>query len=115
MSGATYFLPDVVVIPAACQTALPQGLQSFNAFAQPLPLVVEVWSPSTGAYDFERKLAAYREHGDAEVWYLHPVRRTLTVWRLRSDGADDESRCDGDIVAVASFSGITIDLDELLS
>ena len=45
---------------------------------QPLPLVVEIWSPSTGT---DTKFAEYRRRADAEVWRLHPFARTLTQWR----------------------------------
>lgn len=115
VSGRTYFIPDVVVIPAAYQHALDEGLRGFNAFAQPLPLVVEVWSPSTGAYDYARKLDAYRERGDREIWYIHPYDRTLRVWRRRPDNAYDELQYLGGQVPVASLPGVTIDLDALFS
>src|SRR5262245_20334823 len=40
-SARTYFIPDVVVIPAAFQTPYEDDPRAFNAFAEPLPLVVE--------------------------------------------------------------------------
>src|SRR3712207_2507812 len=51
-SARSYFIPDVVVIPAACQVPFEDDSRAFNAFAESLPLVVEIWSHSTGAYDF---------------------------------------------------------------
>ena len=50
-----YFIPDVVVIPAALQISFEDDPRAFNAFAEPLPLVVEVWSRTTGHYDFAVK------------------------------------------------------------
>src|SRR5690349_7536762 len=50
-----YFIPDVFVFPAVMG----------DPFRGPLPLVVEVWSPSTGGYDQRVKLAEYQRRGDA--------------------------------------------------
>jgi Uma2 family endonuclease len=62
-----YFIPDVVVIPAVVVLPFANDPQAFNAFAEPLPLVVDVWSPATGAYDVETKVQGYRKRGDAEI------------------------------------------------
>ena len=50
-SARKYYIPDVVVIPAEYQIAFEDDPRAFNAFVEPLPLVVEVWSPSTEHYD----------------------------------------------------------------
>ena len=42
LSSRSYYIPDVVVIPAAYKTPFEDDPQAFNAFAEPLPLVVEV-------------------------------------------------------------------------
>ncbi len=88
--------------------------RAFNAFAEPLPLVVEVWSPSTGAYDFEAKRQGYRERGDPEIWFIQPYERTLTAWRRQPDGSYTEETHRGGPVPVASLPGVVIDLDALL-
>ncbi|MGH2616961.1 MAG: Uma2 family endonuclease [Thermomicrobiales bacterium] len=113
-TARNYFIPDVVVIPAEYQIPHEDDPRAFNAFAEPLPLVVEVWSPSTGHYDFAMKLQGYRERGDTEIWFIHPYERTLTDWRKQPDGAymEDLYRCG--VVSVASLPGVTIDLDALL-
>ena len=73
LSPRSYYIPDVVVIPASYnKTPFEDDPQAFNVFAEPLPLVVEVRSRSTGAYDVETKLQGYREHGDAEI-LVHPA------------------------------------------
>ena len=114
LSQRSYYIPDVVVIPAAYKTPFEDDPGAFNAFAEPLPLVVEVWSRSTGAYDFETKLQGYRERGDAEIWFIHPYERTLTAWRRQPDGSYAEETYRAGLVAVASLPGVVIDLDALL-
>ena len=114
LSSRTYYIPDVVVIPAAYKAPFEDDPRAFNAFAEPLPLVVEVWSPSTGHYDVETKLKGYRERGDTEVWFIHPYERTLTAWRRQPDGSYAEETYRGGVVRVASLPGVVIDLDALL-
>jgi Uma2 family endonuclease len=114
LSARNYFIPDVVVIPAVFQIPFEDDPRSFNAFAEPLPLVVEVWSRTTGAYDFSTKLHGYRERGDLEIWYIHPCEHTLTVWRRQADGSYPETLYEGGIVAVASLPGVAVDFDALL-
>jgi Uma2 family endonuclease len=113
-SARTYFIPDVVVIPAAFQIPFENDPRAFNAFAEPLPLVVEVWSPSTGHYDFATKLRAYRERDDLEIWFIHPYERTLTAWRRLPEGGYAEETHRGGVIALASLPGVTIDFDALL-
>ncbi|MER3438041.1 MAG: hypothetical protein C4346_10895, partial [Chloroflexota bacterium] len=46
----TYYIPDIIVIPSELASPLrgkPDALEIYDA---PLPLVVEIWSPSTGDY-----------------------------------------------------------------
>jgi Uma2 family endonuclease len=114
LSPRSYYIPDVVVIPAAYKTPFEDDPGAFNAFAEPLPLVVEVWSRSTGAYDVETKLQGYRERGDAEIWFIHPYERTLTTWRRQPDGSYAEEISQGGLVSVASRPAVEIDLDVLL-
>ena len=112
-SARNYYIPDVV-IPAAFQVPFEDHPRAFNAFAEPLPLVVEVWSPSTGHYDLATKLQGYRESGDAEIWFIQPYERTLTAWRRQPDRSYAEETYRGGVVAVASLPGVVIDLDGLL-
>ena len=114
-TARNFYIPDVVVIPATYQTPFEDDPRSFNAFSEPLPFVAEVWSLSTGDYDMAAKLPLYRQRGDAEIWFLHPYERTLTVWRRQSDGSYSEELYRGGIVPVTSLPGVTIDLDALLA
>ena len=114
LSPRSYYIPDVVVIPAAYKLPFEDDPRAFNAFAEPLPLVVEIWSPSTGHYDVSTKLQGYRERGDSEIWFIHPYERTLTAWRRQPDGSYAEEIYRGGVVPVASLPGVVIDFDALL-
>ena len=88
---------------------------SLDAYADPLPLVIEIWSPSTGGYDINEKLPDYQRRGDLEIWRVHPYERTLTAWRRRPDGIYTESVYRGGIVHPESLPGVAIDLDALFA
>ena len=79
-SAANYFIPDVFVAPTALTRPLRNRSDTLEVYEEPLPLVVEVWSPSTGDDDLNEKLAECQTRGDLEIWLLHPYDRTLTVW-----------------------------------
>jgi len=108
----TYFVPDVVVIPVSVPTAGARAT-SLEMYQRPLPLVVEVWSPSTGQRDLETKVPEYQFRGDQEIWRIHPVEREVMVWRRASDGSYTESQYSTGTVALDSLPGVTIDLDRL--
>jgi Uma2 family endonuclease len=114
-SADTYYIPDIVVIPTPVVQALLDQPGSLDAYPEPLPLVVEIWSPSTGRYDIYEKLPDYQQRGDLEIWYVHPYERTLTAWRRRPDGTYTEAVYRGGIVRPESLTGVTIDLDELFA
>src|SRR5579883_1650907 len=90
--NGSYYVPDVTVVPLEAvrrrERDNPAGLEIYE---EPLPLVVEVWSPSTGDYDVEEKLRRYQERGDAEIWRVHPSERTVTAWRRQPDGRYTET------------------------
>jgi Uma2 family endonuclease len=108
------YIPDICVIPTAL-TRPHRGSYALEVYNSPLPLVVEVWSPSTGSYDIEVKLREYQRRGDLEIWRLHPYEHTLTVWRLQSDGTYAESFHRGGSVQPAALPNVTIDLDALFA
>jgi Uma2 family endonuclease len=78
-----------------------------------LPLVVEVWSASTGDYDVETKLPIYRQRGDLEIWLIHPYARTITTWRRQPDGTYEEALFSEGALAPMALQGVTIRLDDL--
>jgi len=112
-SPSHYYIPDVIVMPLA---AVRRGLAdtyALEAYAEPLPLVVEVWSPSTGDYDVDEKLPEYQRRGDLEIWRIHPYERTLIAWVRQPDGSYVETLHRGGVVRPAALPGVAIDLDAL--
>lgn len=114
-SPRNYYIPDIAVVPAAVERALRQRPGSLDAYPDPLPLVVEIWSPSTGAYDIDTKLPEYQQRGDLEIWRIHPYQRRMTAWQRQPDGSYAETVYDNGIVQPASQPGVSIDLDALLA
>jgi Uma2 family endonuclease len=107
-------IPDVAVVPAAlAERGLAETPDRLEVYADPLPFLAEVWSPSTGRYDRRVKFAAYRARGDAEIWRLHPDERTLTRWLRQDDGTCLDMVHTGGPVDLAALPGVTIDLDGL--
>jgi len=109
------YIPDLIVIPLAYRAALRDRRHRLEVHDQPMPLVVEVWSPSTGAYDIDTKIPTYRARGDAEIWRLHPFERTLTAWRKRLDGTYEETVLTTGVVEPVMLPGVRIDLDALFA
>jgi Uma2 family endonuclease len=109
---ATVFLPGLMVVPASYGDEIRDDPE-LAIFSPPLPLIVEVWSPSTGGYDVDTKIPVYQQRGDREIWRIHPYERTVTRWVRQPDGSYQESRHRGGIVALVALPGVTIDLDRL--
>jgi Uma2 family endonuclease len=112
ISSENYYIPDVFVIPMALREPL-RGTRELETYEGPLPLVVEVWSRSTGTYDVEVKLREYRRRGHVEIWRIHPYDRTLTAWRRQLYGSYAESVFTGGIVQPIALSRVDVDLDAL--
>ena len=113
-SADTYYVPDIAIIPTPMERALRERPGSLDAYADPLPLVIEIWSPSTGGYDINEKVPDYQRRGDLEIWRVHPYERTLIAWRRLPDGSYAEETHRGGLVPVASLPGVVIDFDALL-
>lgn len=112
-SVGTIFLPDIMVVPTEFGREFA-GRPVLAIFSQPLPLVVEVWSPSTGDYEVDLKVPEYQARGDLEIWRIHPYEKTLTVWRRQPDGTYEETVHQEGMVRPAALPGVAIDLAELL-
>ena len=108
-----FYIPDVAVIPMQLVRQLLARPHTFEAYADPLPLIAEVWSPSTGEYDVRSKLLEYQRRGDREIWLLHPYERTLQAWRWQPDGSYPETMYTGGMVQPVALPNVTIDLDTL--
>lgn len=113
--AATIFLPDIMVVPISYGEPFRGRPGTLAIFSDPLPLVVEVWSRSTGDYDVDTKLPVYQQRGDHEIWRIHPYEPTLTSWQRQPDGSYRETiHREGPIVPVA-LPEVTIDLDTLFA
>lgn len=104
------FRPDVAVVPTSYGDEFRDRHDRLAIFAGPLPLVVEVWSPSTGGYDVDAKLPIYQQRGDLEIWRIHPFERTITSWRRQPDGSYNETTCRDGIIEPVALPGVSIDL-----
>ncbi|MGI8550772.1 MAG: Uma2 family endonuclease [Dehalococcoidia bacterium] len=109
----TYYIPDIMVIPQALTAHFRERPRTLEAYRNPLPLVVEVWSPSTGYYDVDEKLPEYQRRGDLEIWRIHPYERTLIAWRRQPDGSYSESLYRGGTIQPVVLPGAKVDLDAL--
>jgi Uma2 family endonuclease len=77
--------------------------------------VAEILSPYTAGHDQGVKLTAYERAGVREVWLVHPIDRTLAIYRLETGryGRPSILELEGKI-QIAAVPGITIDWDEVL-
>ena len=80
-----------------------------NDWMQGAPMIaVEVISPANRPEDIEKKIAAYLEHGAAEVWVIYPDTPSMVVFRKESWERVTQSYH-------AKMIGLTIDLRRLLA
>jgi Uma2 family endonuclease len=114
-SESRYYVPDLIVVPTEMANRLFSEAGTVEVYREPLPLVVEVWSPSTGRLDATEKLPEYQARGDREIWLLHPYDGTLTAWIRHPDGSYRESVHRGGTVRPAALPGVSIDLDHLFA
>jgi Uma2 family endonuclease len=112
--GGNFRIPDVCVIPTSVIEQRFQELPArLEVYEQAMPLVVEVWSPSTGDYDVERKLLEYQQRGDLEIWRIHPYERTITAWRRQPDGSYDETLYAHGVIEPAFLPNVGIEIESL--
>jgi Uma2 family endonuclease len=115
-STGTCYMPDLCVLPRTfVRRKLREQPGRLEVYGEPMPLVVEVWSPSIGDYDVEQKLREYQLRGDAEIWRIQPYEQTLTAWRRRPDGSYDEAVYTGGRAQPIALPGVVIDLPALFA
>jgi Uma2 family endonuclease len=112
-SVGTIFLPDLMFVPTGYGRDFAGRPGVLAIFSDPLPLVVEVWSASTGDYDVDTKIPEYQRRGDREIWRIHPYEKTLTGQRRQPDGSYAETVFRTGIVTAESLPGVAVDLSEL--
>ena len=115
LSSQTYYIPDLAVVPTSHEHSLRIRPGALDAYPEQLPLVVEIWSPSTGDYDVNEKLRDYQRRGDLEIWRIHPYDRTLTTWRRQLNGEYAETVYFDGVVSPDFLPGVAIDLETLFS
>ncbi|MGI8551079.1 MAG: Uma2 family endonuclease [Dehalococcoidia bacterium] len=114
ISTGTYYVPDVTVIPRAfVKLQLRHAPSDLEVYEQPMPLVVEVWSRSTGEYDVRDKLLEYQWRGDLEIWRIHPYAKTLTAWRRKPDGSYEETLHRTGTVTLVALPAVAIEVESL--
>lgn len=113
--AATIFMPDVMVVPTAYGEPFRGRPGKLAIFPGPLPLVVEVWSASTGVYDVDTKVPVYQQRGDLEIWRIHPYERTLTSWRRETAGSYRETIHHDGVVSPMALPRVEIDLERLFA
>jgi Uma2 family endonuclease len=111
----TFYIPDVFVIPTSIIGPERDREDVLEVYDEPLPLVVEVRSPSTDAYDVDQKIPEYQRRGDLEIWRVHPFERTVTAWRRQPDGTYTETVFPGGRVQPIALPNVTIDFDALFA
>ncbi len=78
--------------------------------------VCEILSPSTESKDREVKMPIYAHYGVAHAWLVDPKRRTLEAYALADGEWHLLAEASGnDIVAVAPFEALQLDLANLWS
>ena len=112
--GSSVFLPDLMVVPTSYGNGIADD-PALAIFTDPVSLVVEVWSPSTGDYDVDTKIPVYQQRGDLEIWRIHPYEKSLTRWIRQPDGSYTSSVSYGGLVSPVALPDVTIDLDLIFS
>lgn len=114
-SGDNY-IPDLCVVPMeAVGRHIRERSEALEVYGVSVLLVVEVWSPSTGRYDVDTKFPEYKRRGDLELWRVHPLERTVTVWVRQPDGSYTETLYRSGVIQLSTLPGVTIDLADLFA
>lgn len=111
----TIYIPDLVVVPTTNGREFAGQPGRLAIFSQPLPLVVEAWSQSTGDYAVEAKIPEYQRRGDLEIWRNHPYEQTLTAWRRLPDGTYQSTIYGEGVVHPVALPEVTIDHADLFA
>ena len=113
--GGNYFIPDIAAIPVELAQPFRGRADVLAVFDAPLPLVVEVWSPSTGDYHVDEKHPEYQARGDREIWRLHRYDRTLPAYHRTPDGEYEQHDYRGGVVRCQALPDAEIGLDDLFA
>ncbi|HZQ38294.1 MAG TPA: Uma2 family endonuclease [Dehalococcoidia bacterium] len=111
----SFYIPDLFVVSKAMERLQRRGIRGgLESYTEPLPLVVEAWSPSTGDYDVTSKIPEYQRRGDVEIWLIHPYERWLRAWRRQPDGSYTETLFTGEtVIEPVALPGVGVALAAL--
>ncbi|MFN0146953.1 MAG: Uma2 family endonuclease [Dehalococcoidia bacterium] len=109
LPSGDHYIPDVVVFPVTAMEGRWEE-SGVETYFDPVPLVIEVWAPSTGAYDAREKVAGYRQRGDVEIWLIDLPRLEVRASIRQADGSYTEVVHKLGKVPVSSLD-IVIDMD----
>jgi Uma2 family endonuclease len=106
---------DTVVQPDVCIVCDLRKIDGRGMRGAP-DWIAEVLSPNTARHDQIVKLPAYERAGVPEVWHIHPIDRTLAVYRLEAGryGRATILELQGQ-TQLAAVPSVTIDWDEVLA
>jgi Uma2 family endonuclease len=111
--GGNSYLPALFVIPVALQDVFRGHRNWFEAYADPVSFVAEIWSPASAPYDVDLEIRGYLARGDDEIWRLDPFAHELRMWRRQPDGTYVETLLRGGTLSLHALPGVAINLDEL--
>jgi len=76
----------------------------------------EVLSPSTARYDRMMKVPVYERTGVREAWLIHPIERTMTVYRLEEGRYGSPTILDlKGKISLTAVPDVSIDWDQLFA
>jgi Uma2 family endonuclease len=106
-------LVDTVVQPDVFIVSDPRKVDARGLRGAP-DWLAEVLSPSTARHDQFVKLPAYERAGVREVWLIHPIDRTLAIYRLEAGyyGSPTILELKGH-TQITDFPGVSIDWDQM--
>jgi Uma2 family endonuclease len=105
----TVLQPDVFIV---CEL---QKVEARGMCGSP-DWVAEVLSPNTARYDQRVKLPVYERAGVREAWLIHPINRTVAIYRLEAGRYGHATVLDlKGRTQLAAVPSVTIDWDELLA
>jgi Uma2 family endonuclease len=115
-SSETDDLVDTVVQPDVLIVSDLQKLDDVRAVRGAPDWIAEVLSPTTARYDQTVKLRAYERAGVREVWLVHPIARTVAIYRLEEGhyGRASLLELKGQ-TPLTAVPGVTIDWDRVLA
>lgn len=114
-STGAILIPGIVVAQVAVGREFQGQPGKLAILSEPLPLVIEVWSLSTGPYGLASKVPEYQRRGDLELWLVHPYERTLTSWRRLANGEYEETTFREGEAHPAALPGVSIELEDLFN